>query len=204
MGVTVAMYGDGAANQGQIWEAANMSKLWGLPLILFCENNQYGMGTSVDRHSCNPSYYQQGGVAIPGIKLDGMDVLAMRDGMKWCKEYAGKGNGPLFVECRTYRYHGHSMSDPGVTYRDREEVNEMRKTKDCIDLVKSRIIEAGWASADELKAIEKSIRKEVDADIEAAKKHPLPAEDELYTDIYYNEVPAFIRGAEKTLARVRQ
>ena len=132
MNVGVGMYGDGAANQGQIWEAANMAKLWDLPAIFVCENNQYGMGTSTERHSGNQEYYKQGGVAIPGIKVDGMDAFACRQAFAYAKEYAGTpGNGPLFMEFNTYRYHGHSMSDPGITYRDRDEVQGVRKTR-CV------------------------------------------------------------------------
>ncbi len=127
--VSMVLYGDGAANQGQIWEAANMAKLWSLPAVFVCENNQYGMGTSISRHSSNPDYYKQGGVVIPGVQCDGMDVLAVRECTKFVKEYAGSGKGPIFMEVKTYRYHGHSMSDPGITYRDRDEVNNMRQSR---------------------------------------------------------------------------
>ena len=161
MNVSVGMFGDGAANQGQIWETANMAKLWNLPLILLCENNQYGMGTSTSRHSSNDTYYTQGGVTIPGVQCDGFDVLAMREAVKFCKAYAGSGKGPIFLEAKTYRYHGHSMSDPGITYRDRDEVNKMRVSRDCIDQVKNRLIEAGWATEDSLKVLEKDVRAKV-------------------------------------------
>jgi len=195
MPVTIAMYGDGSANQGQIWEAANMSKLWGIPCIFMCENNQYGMGTSVERHSSNPRYFTQGGEAIPGIKIDGMDYLAVREGIKWAKEYAGQGR-PLFVEMATYRYHGHSMSDPGITYRGKEEVKSVRETKDCIKLITRRIVDSGWASEKELKDREKQIRAEVDAEVELARAMPEPAAEELYSDILHEEVPEFIRGVD--------
>jgi pyruvate dehydrogenase E1 component alpha subunit len=159
------MFGDGAANQGQIWEAANMAKLWNLPAILLCENNQYGMGTAVKRSSCNPQYYKQGGVAIPGVKADGMDVLAVKDAVAYCREHASSGKGPIFLELNTYRYHGHSMSDPGISYRDRDEVAQMRANKDCIEQVKARLVESGWATQDDLKAAEKEIRAKVQAEV---------------------------------------
>eukprot|EP01031_Cornospumella_fuschlensis_P040627 gene40627-49534_t len=117
MPIAIAAYGDGAANQGQIWEAANMSKLWGLPMVFMIENNQYGMGTSTKRSSCNDWYYTMGGRTIPGIKINGMNVLAVKQGMKAVKDWCSSGNGPIYVELDTYRYHGHSMSDPGTTYR---------------------------------------------------------------------------------------
>ena len=149
--MSVSMYGDGAANQGQVWEAANIAHLWKLPAIYLIENNEYGMGTSTDRHSCNNEYYTSGGRVIPGLQINGMDVLAVREGMRVAKEYAANGNGPLFVEVKTYRYHGHSMSDPGITYRDRDEVSGMRKNMDCIQNLKTRIIDSGAATADDLK-----------------------------------------------------
>jgi pyruvate dehydrogenase E1 component alpha subunit len=194
--VGVAMYGDGAANQGQIWESANMAKLWNVPVIFLCENNQYGMGTSTSRHSSNNEYYKQGGVVIPGVQVDGMDVLASREAIKFCKQYAGSGKGPIFLEMKTYRYHGHSMSDPGITYRDRDEVASMRASRDCIEQTKNRIIEAGWATADELKEVEKQVRAEVAAEIEEARKGTWPREELLVEDIYYKEVPPYIRGVE--------
>lgn len=194
--VAVAMYGDGAANQGQIWEAANMAKLWNVPVILLAENNQYGMGTSVSRHSCNPEYYKQGGVAIPGVQADGMDVLAVTEAVKFARAHASSGKGPIFLEIKTYRYHGHSMSDPGITYRDRDEVANVRASRDCIEQVKSRIMEAGWATADDLKEVEREVRAAVQAEVDAAKKGSLPPPEELYQDIYYREKPDFIRGVE--------
>jgi pyruvate dehydrogenase E1 component alpha subunit len=194
--ITIAMYGDGAANQGQIWEAANMSKLWKLPIIYFCENNHYGMGTSVARHSSNTQYYTQGGRVIPGIRIDGMDYLAVREGMKWAKEFVSKGQ-PLFVEVVTYRYHGHSMSDPGITYRGKDEVKTMRETKDCIKLTQRRILEAGWASESELKERERAIKDEVAQEVEIARAMPIPPPEELYTDVYFNQIPEFVRGIDR-------
>jgi len=195
--VAIAMYGDGAANQGQIWEAANMSALWKLPMIFCIENNHYGMGTSTERHSSNVEYYKMGNF-IPGIKIDGMDVLAVREGLKWAKEYCGSGNGPLYIEMNTYRYHGHSMSDPGITYRDRSEVAETRSTRDPIESLKNRITESGMLTKEEVKLMEKRVRGEVAAEAKLAKAGKEPPITELVADIYStpdikNEFPPYIR-----------
>ena len=184
--VSLAFYGDGSANQGQCWEAANMASLWKIPIIYVCENNMYGMGTSVDRSSANTEYYKQGNF-IPGIFVDGMDVLAVREGVRFAKEYASSGNGPIYMEMKTYRYHGHSMSDPGITYRDRNEVSEVRQSRDPIENVKKRILEAEFATEEELKETEKEIRAEVQSALAAAKaSSELPA-DALFEDIYSAE-----------------
>lgn len=193
--ISISMYGDGASNQGQIYEVANMAKLWNIPAVFVCENNQYGMGTASTRSSANPDYYKQGGVAIPGLQCDGMDVLAVREAFKYAKAHAGSGKGPIFLEMKTYRYHGHSMSDPGITYRDRDEVANMRASRDCIEQVKTRLVESGWATQDELKAIEKDIRGAVNAEVEEARKGSFPEPAALFEDIYWQEKPSFIRGA---------
>jgi pyruvate dehydrogenase E1 component alpha subunit len=124
------MFGDGASNQGQLFEAANMAKIWNLPALFICENNTYGMGTSIDRSSMNPHFYTRGDL-IPGIQCDGNNMFQVREVMKWAKNYAIE-QGPLYLEFLTYRYHGHSMSDPGTTYRTRDEVQSHRKTTDPI------------------------------------------------------------------------
>lgn len=150
MNVALAVMGDGAVNQGQVWESTNMAALWKLPVIFMVENNQYGMGTSTSRSSANTDYHTHGNV-VPGVRCDGMDVLAVRECMRFCREWAASGKGPIYTEMTTYRYHGHSMSDPGTSYRDRDEVNTMRHNNDCIELLKQNIIEAGFATTDELK-----------------------------------------------------
>mmetsp|Transcript_8645 Transcript_8645/g.11897 ORF Transcript_8645/g.11897 Transcript_8645/m.11897 type:complete len:387 (+) Transcript_8645:52-1212(+) len=192
-GIAISMYGDGAANQGQVFEAANMAALWKLPVAFVCENNQYGMGTSVERHAFNSDFYTRGHY-IPGLWIDGMDVLAVKKGFEYIKKYCNEGEGrPIFVECQTYRYHGHSMSDPGISYRTREEVQSVRKGRDCIENMRNLIIDQQWAEPDELKAIEKEIRKEVDAAVKEAKAATELSGDRLTDDIYKDEYPPFIR-----------
>lgn len=200
-GIAITMYGDGAANQGQIFEAANMAALWKLPCIFVCENNQYGMGTSVERHAKNTEFYTRGHY-IPGLWIDGMDVFAVKKGFEFAAQWCRDGNGPLFVECKTYRYHGHSMSDPGVSYRTREEVQDVRKKRDCVEYARSVIIENDWATAKELKAIEKDIRKQVDAAVKEAKACPELSSDRLTNDIYYQEVPKFVRMIDEQTSLV--
>lgn len=180
--VSICMFGDGSANQGQIWEAANLAALWKVPVMFACENNEYGMGTSVQRSSYITDYYTQGN-KIPGLYIDGMDVLAVREGTKFCKEWCASGNGPIYIEYKTYRYHGHSMSDPGITYRTRDEVTKVRQSRDPIDNVKQKLLEMEWATEKELKAIEKEIRGEVVEDLRKAKLSSMPEPEELFTDI---------------------
>ncbi len=150
------MYGDGASNQGQLFEAANMAGLWKLPIIYLCENNTYGMGTSQERSSYNTAFYSRGD-RIPGFKIEAQNVLMVKEAIKWAGAYVLE-NGPIFLECSTYRYHGHSMSDPGITYRTKEEVLKVRETRDPVEIVRNMLIEKQWATADELKEVERGIR----------------------------------------------
>jgi len=196
-GVTIAAYGDGASNQGQLFEAANMAGLWKLPVLLVCENNQYGMGTSIQRSTSSPEFYNKGSsFGIPGLWIDGMDVLAVKKGFQFAAEHARSGKGPMFVELHTYRYHGHSMSDPGVSYRKREEVEGVRTERDPILLVKKRILDKGWATEKDLKTIDKEARQEVEKAVETAQKSPLPAPEELYTEVYRGAPPPYIRAVD--------
>jgi pyruvate dehydrogenase E1 component alpha subunit len=193
--VCVSMYGDGAANQGQISEASNMAGLWKLPMIFTCENNLYGMGTTVERASHNTNFYTRGDL-IPGVLIMGNNVFAVREAYKWGKQYCTEDNGPLFFEIKTYRYHGHSMSDPGVTYRTREEVTEYRKTQDPIVQIKNLLFQHSLATEKELKDIEKSIKAQIDVDVEQIKKDPMPAPEELFTHQYHGKDDYYIRDCE--------
>ena len=193
--IAVAMYGDGAANQGQIFEASTMAKLWKLPIAFVCENNLYGMGTSNERHSANTSYYARGDT-VPGFKVDAQNVLIVRETMKWSKDWILK-NGPLFIEYSTYRYHGHSMSDPGTTYRSRDEIKHVRDYRDPIMKVKVMLMENNWATEAELKAIEKDIRKSIEADVEKLLKDPEPTFEDLYAHVATTK--QYIRGVTHDL-----
>jgi len=181
--VSVTYFGDGAANQGQIYESFNMAELWDLPVIYVIENNQYAMGTAVKRASAETSLYKRGAsFNLPGHEVDGMDVVAVKqagdEAVEWCR----KGNGPIILEMNTYRYRGHSMSDP-AKYRTREEVQEMREHNDPIENVRARILEAGAADEAALKAIDKEVRSVVSDAADFAQASPEPDPSELYTDV---------------------
>lgn len=181
--VCISLYGDGAANQGQMFEAYNIAKLWDLPAIFVCENNGYGMGTSVDRASASTDYYTRGDY-VPGIWVDGMDVLGVKNAFEWAKDYCVSGKGPLIIEAATYRYSGHSMSDPGTSYRTRDEIQEVRQTRDPITGFKDRIIQMGLATPEELKPMEIDVKKEVEEAVKLAKTDKELPVSELFTDIY--------------------
>lgn len=191
-GVNFSLYGDGAANQGQVSEAFNLAKLWNLPVVFICENNHYGMGTAQERHAASTDFYKRGDF-IPGIHVDGMDILAVREATRFATEYCQE-NGPLVYEISTYRYHGHSMSDPGTSYRTRDEVQEVRQTRDPITGFRDRIVGAGLADIAELKAIESKVRKEVDADTKKAKADSELGIEELCYDIYEENQGGKVRG----------
>jgi pyruvate dehydrogenase E1 component alpha subunit len=232
-GIALALYGDGAANQGQIFEAFNMAGLWSLPVLFVCENNHYGrggeggflfvgrwgrfsrrfffaplsrplsphttlpppgMGTAEWRGSKSSDFYTRGDYT-PGLKIDGMDVLAVKHGVAFAKAYAVE-HGPIVLEMDTYRYHGHSMSDPGSTYRTRDEVSGVRQARDPVEAVRKLLLERAGVDAGELKKIEKAIKAEVDAAVEAAKGDPVPGMDWLARNVYRAPLGAKARGVD--------
>ncbi|CAJ1931604.1 unnamed protein product [Sphenostylis stenocarpa] len=238
--VTFALYGDGAANQGQLFEALNIAALWDLPAILVCENNHFvsvlvltlglenskleysiialklsfgrikcslglvntdGMGTAEWRAAKSPAYYKRGDY-VPGLKMlvDGMDVLAVKQACKFAKEHALK-NGPLILEMDTYRYHGHSMSDPGSTYRTRDEISGVRQERDPIERVRKLLLSHDIASEKDLKDIEKEVRKEVDDAIAKAKESPMPDPSDLFTNVYVKGLGVEAFGADRKVVR---
>ena len=181
--VSLAFFGDGASNQGQVYEAFNMAKLWSLPVVFVIENNQYAMGTSVIRSSAETELHKRGSsFEIKGIQVDGMNVLEVRDAAKKAIKHARDGKGPMILEMKTYRYRGHSMSDP-AKYRTRDEVTKTRSERDPIDMVKNRLIEEEWATDDALKSIDKEIKLIVADAAEFAQTSPEPDASELYTDV---------------------
>jgi pyruvate dehydrogenase E1 component alpha subunit len=181
-GVCLAYFGDGAANQGQVYESFNMAELWKLPIIFVIENNQYAMGTSVNRSSAEDQLYKRGeSFRISGLQVDGMDVLAVRGAAETALQWVRGGKGPILLELKTYRYRGHSMSDP-AKYRSREEVQAVRDKSDPIEAVKRELAKAG-AKEEDLKAIDNEIKKIVVEAADFAEQAPEPDPAELYTDV---------------------
>ncbi len=182
-GVCLTYFGDGAANQGQVYESFNMAELWKLPVVYIIENNQYAMGTSVARSSAETDFSKRGvSFNIPGRQVDGMDVEAVAAAGAEAIDYCRKGNGPIILEMKTYRYRGHSMSDP-AKYRTREEVTEVREKRDPIEHFGKKLIERGVVNEEDLKAMDGEIKAIVATAAEFATESPEPGLAELYTDI---------------------
>ena len=187
--VTFTYFGDGAANQGQVYETFNMAALWKLPVIFVIENNQYAMGTAQVRSTSSADLYKRGeAFGIPGELVDGMDVLAVKEAGEKAVAHCRSGKGPYILEVKTYRYRGHSMSDP-AKYRTREEVQKMREEKDAIERVRVMLLDGKHASEDDLKAIDKEIKDVVSKSADFAKDSPEPDPSELWTDIYARDSP---------------
>ena len=181
--VSVAYFGDGASNQGQVYESFNMAELWRLPVVYVVENNQYGMGTSAKRASASTEFYKRGSAyGIPGERVDGMDVLAVKAAGLKAIEHARSGKGPYILEALTYRYRGHSMSDP-AKYRTKEEVDEVKKKRDPIDRMREELIAKGVFDDAKLKDIDREVRDIVVRAAEFAQQSPEPDPAELYTDV---------------------
>ncbi|ODV92364.1 hypothetical protein CANCADRAFT_951 [Tortispora caseinolytica NRRL Y-17796] len=192
-----ALYGDGASNQGQVFEAFNMAKLWNLPVVFVCENNKYGMGTAAARSSAMTEYYKRGQY-IPGLRVNGMDVLAVKEATAFARDWCISGKGPLVMEFVTYRYGGHSMSDPGTTYRTREEIQNMRSKNDPIAGLRHHILDWGIATEAELKAIDKEVRENVNKEVAEAEASPPP---EAKLQILFEDT--YVRGSEPPFQRGR-
>ena len=181
--VSLAYFGDGAANQGQVYESFNMAKLWSLPVVFIIENNKYAMGTSIERAAATTDLSTRGAsFNIPGEQVDGMDVRLVHDAAERAIEHARSGKGPYILEMLTYRYRGHSMSDP-AKYRTKDEVTKYRQERDPIEQVKARLLEAGYETEDSLKKIEADIRAIVTEAADFATTAPEPDAAELWTDI---------------------
>ncbi|MGE6699223.1 pyruvate dehydrogenase (acetyl-transferring) E1 component subunit alpha [Hyphomonas sp. NPDC076900] len=185
--VSLAYFGDGAANQGQVYEAFNMASLWKLPVVYVIENNMYAMGTSVERHASETELFKRGiSFEIEGEEVDGMDVLAVREAGEKAVKHARSGKGPYILEMKTYRYRGHSMSDP-AKYRKREEVDDIRSHHDPIEGLKGQILELGHATEDDLKKIDNEIKAIVKEAADFSLESPEPDPGELWTDVLIEE-----------------
>jgi pyruvate dehydrogenase E1 component alpha subunit len=182
-GVCMAYFGDGASNQGQVFESFNMAALWSLPVVYVIENNRYGMGTSVKRASSNQELFSRGeAFGIHGVSVDGMDVLAVKEAGKKALEHARSGKGPFILGMQTYRYRGHSMSDP-ARYRSREEVSKVRSERDPIDRARQYVLDAKATDEDGLKKMDSDVKKVVSDAADFAQDSPEPDISELHTDI---------------------
>ncbi|XP_032254571.1 pyruvate dehydrogenase E1 component subunit alpha, testis-specific form, mitochondrial isoform X2 [Phoca vitulina] len=181
---------------GQIFEAYNMAALWKLPCVFVCENNLYGMGTSAERAAASTDYYKRGHF-IPGLRVDGMDVLCVREATRFAADYCRSEKGPIVMELQTYRYHGHSMSDPGVSYRTRQEIQNVRSKSDPIMLLKDRMVNSKLATVEEFKEIDVEVRKEIDDAAHFATTDPEPPLEELGHHIYCDNPPFEVRGASQ-------
>jgi len=192
--VCMTYYGDGAANQGQLFEAYNLAAIWKLPIIFVCENNHYAMGTSIQRSCASTDFYSRASY-LPGIKFNGMDVLQSRAVGIFAVEYA-KTTGPIVLEAETYRYKGHSMSDPGITYRTRDEVDTVRETRDPIERVLRYLEELGWKDEKELDQITEETKEQVASALKKATEAKPPEIAELFKDVLIED-NFFIRGTEQ-------
>ncbi|MBN9543699.1 MAG: pyruvate dehydrogenase (acetyl-transferring) E1 component subunit alpha, partial [Alphaproteobacteria bacterium] len=185
--ISVSYFGDGAAHQGQVYEAFNMAALWKLPALFIVENNMYAMGTSVERATVVTDLYKKGeSFGIPGYAVNGMDVLDVIEGTKKAIDHIRSGKGPYLLELKTYRYRGHSMSDP-AKYRSKEEVNEFKENRDPIDNLRNYLLSAKKVKESDLEDIEKSVKALVAEVVEFAQNSPEPDPSELMTDIYNDE-----------------
>ena len=182
--IAFGYFGDGAANQGQIYETFNMASLWVLPIVFVIENNQYAMGTSLERASSSPDLYTRGqAFNIPGEAVDGMNVLAVKEAGERAEKHCRSGKGPYILEMNTYRYRGHSMSDP-AKYRTRDEVNKIKAERDPIDNLRSYLISNNISTDSELKDIDKQIKDAISDAADFAISSDIPDDNELWTDIY--------------------
>ncbi len=183
-GVALTYFGDGALNQGQVYEAFNMAALWKLPVVYIVENNGYSMGTSIARHCSIKELYKRGeSFGIPGIQIDGMNLLEVMKKGKEAVDYVRQGNGPILIEMQTYRYRGHSMSDPG-NYRSKEEVADMREHHDPINLYREYLLKNKLCTEENFKVIDKEIKQIIEEAVDFAQNSPEPDAAELYTEVY--------------------
>ena len=182
--IAFGYFGDGAASQGQVYETFNMASLWALPVIFVIENNQYAMGTSMERASASPALYTRGqAFNIPGEAVDGMDVLAVKEAGERAEKHCRSGKGPYILEMNTYRYRGHSMSDP-AKYRTRDEVNKIKEERDPIDNLRNYLTSNNISTEAELKDFDRQIKDLISEAADFAINSDIPDDNELWTDVY--------------------
>lgn len=192
--ICVTLYGDGAANQGQVFEAYNMAALWKLPCLFVCENNLYGMGTSAERSSACKDYYTRGHY-IPGVWVEGQNVLAVREATKWCADWVRAGNGPLVMELFTYRYYGHSMSDPGKSYRQGTEIKDIRDSRDPHKICEQYALDLNLMTKEDIKEIKAKSKKIAEEAVEFARSSPRPPDSDLFTHVLVDQ-DEVVRGSD--------
>lgn len=190
---SIVMYGDGAANQGQLYESANMASIWKIPVIYICENNHYAMGTPTERGTAGTDDFHKKMYNVPGLSTSGQHIFGVRETIKFAKEFAVE-NGPIAINLKTYRFHGHSMSDPGITYRTREEVQQKRKTEDPLLFTKQLILDNSVLSEKELKDLDHEVKDFVNAELAKAKSGKEIDETHLLDDVYDKDTKVFIRA----------
>jgi len=187
------LYGDGSTNQGQLLEASNMAGLMKLPICYVIENNKYAMGTASHRHNFHHPIMSKFR-SFPGVKVDGQCVFNMREWSRWAKKHVIK-YGPMFMEIDTYRYQGHSMSDPGISYRSKDEVTEFRKSRDCIAKIRKILLDHNLKTEKEIEDMEEEVKNKLDEEIKQAQNDPFPNDSELFTEVYYNQENMYIRSS---------
>ncbi|XP_054611296.1 pyruvate dehydrogenase E1 component subunit alpha, somatic form, mitochondrial-like isoform X1 [Dunckerocampus dactyliophorus] len=191
--LSVCVYGDGAANQGQVAETMNMAAIWKLPVIFVCENNKYAKGTSVNRCTINTNFYKRGDV-IPGLRVDGMDILCVREATRFACDYCRSGKGPIIMELQTYRFFGHLIGDTENKYRSGDEVDEVRRKRDPICVLEGHMVRNNMATLEELKEMNKKIVNDVEEAAQFAIQSTEPPVEELCNYIYSNNPPLEVRG----------
>ncbi|XP_049431520.1 pyruvate dehydrogenase E1 component subunit alpha, somatic form, mitochondrial-like isoform X1 [Epinephelus fuscoguttatus] len=191
--LSVCVYGDGAANQGQVFETFNMAALWKLPVIFVCENNRFAKGTPMERASASTDFYKRGDF-IPGLRVDGMDILCVREATRFAADHCKSGKGPILLELQTYRFAGHFEGDAHLSYRSQEEVDEVRRDRDPISILRDHMLSSNMTSVEELEGIDVGIIKDVEEAAEFAVTSPEPPLEELCNHVFCNNPPLEMRG----------
>ncbi|XP_033487914.2 pyruvate dehydrogenase E1 component subunit alpha, somatic form, mitochondrial-like [Epinephelus lanceolatus] len=191
--LSVCVYGDGAANQGQVFETFNMAALWKLPIIFVCENNRFAKGTPMERASASTDFYKRGDF-IPGLRVDGMDILCVREATRFAADHCKSGKGPILLELQTYRFAGHFEGDAHLSYRSQEEVDEVRRDHDPISILRDHMLSSNMTSVEELEGIDVRIIKDVEEAAEFAVTNPEPPLEELCNHVFCNNPPLEVRG----------